>query len=681
MPVSDDKTAWLKRLGVTALPTGVAAAGPAKGGDDVGSSGSVGDGGDSVADAADGRAPTIAVTSNGDGTFTITGKDFLANSGVLISAADRAADRAYGTAQADGGGAFSFTTVNICPSPPPITFMATSGIDSKTDRTDWVWSNLVQTECPAAGGSGGDGDGDGDGDGNGGSGAAGGSGGDGDGSGAPGGSDGDGDGDGSGSGGSETSDGSDDVGSSGSASADDGGGADGGDGGGGGSDGGADGGDGGGGGGSDGGADGGDGGGGGGGSDGGADGGDGGTDGGGGGGSDGGADGGADGGDPAPRKLETLDRDGDGDSTPSTKAPDPNLLGSPEPAVGGAFAFEAKIETPPAKMKYAEATGALKYTLKVEPVETAEAPGKVTLKNGEPEYKVELEKHLREHVKIVGDGKVSGKKGEIAIWAEFEGTKYSSTSIGFEVMEVDAQKGKITWAALVWKSEFTIPGREVELLGVKFKYSGKITPEIKLEPEYVQIAKDMGLDKLIEALSFDAVVGGALAAVAIGTVLGVASMFVNKVAKDKILGACADAIIDLNKGVRAGLAGEAKGGSEMFQAGWDIGDRARQTAVAKLNAELAKPGAEVLLPDEFAERLRVAADKAVRSWPAQRQLDGQIRDLFWHRWADENHGIGTTLGDAKVIVSNIYRTDEDEKGPHMIYWSKQSFFNGKLWHV
>ena len=136
MSASDDKRAWLQKLGVNALPTGAAA-------------GAAGDAETATGAAADGRAPTIAVKSNGDGTFVITGSGFVANSPALISATDRQADREYGVAQADGGGAFSFTTRNICPSPPPLTFIATSGVGSKTDRTDWIWSNIVQTACPA----------------------------------------------------------------------------------------------------------------------------------------------------------------------------------------------------------------------------------------------------------------------------------------------------------------------------------------------------------------------------------------------------------------------------------------------------------------------------------------------------------------------------------------------------
>src|SRR5689334_9734203 len=130
-----DKGAWLRQLGVSAIPDGGAA--------DAGAA--------QTAGAADGKAPVITVKSNGDGTFTINGTGFLANSGVLVSAADRALDRAYGIAQADGSGAFTFTTRNICPSPPPITFAETSGINSKTDRTDWVWSNTVATACRGQG--------------------------------------------------------------------------------------------------------------------------------------------------------------------------------------------------------------------------------------------------------------------------------------------------------------------------------------------------------------------------------------------------------------------------------------------------------------------------------------------------------------------------------------------------
>ncbi len=52
-------------------------------------------------------------------------------------------------------------------------------------------------------------------------------------------------------------------------------------------------------------------------------------------------------------------------------------------------------------------------------------------------------------------------------------------------------------------------------------------------------------------------------------------------------------------------------------------------------------------------------------------------------WADENHGIGTTLGDANEVVAKIHSADEDEKGPHILYWSTKSLYNKKLlvWSV
>ena len=183
--------------------------------------------------------------------------------------------------------------------------------------------------------------------------------------------------------------------------------------------------------------------------------------------------------------------------------------------MGGAFALEIKIPVPEADLKYAVAKGSLSYTLKVEPEETAEASGKVTLKNGEPEYKAELEKHLRENVRIVGEGKISGKKGSIGICAELKGTKYEKTSIGFEVFEADATKGEVTFLAVVWNAEFAIPGSTVELLGTKWKYSGKIKPEIKLEPNYIEIGKAVGRQVVARA-------GGAALPIAGGIIGGLA---------------------------------------------------------------------------------------------------------------------------------------------------------------
>jgi hypothetical protein len=205
----------------------------------------------------------------------------------------------------------------------------------------------------------------------------------------------------------------------------------------------------------------------------------------------------------------------------------------------------------------------------------------------------------------------------------------------------------------------------------------------KVEEEVVETVEKQGGEVAATVISFDAVIAGALAGVAVGTVLAVAHMFIAKVGNDQLLAACGSALRDLNGGVYAGLAGKPGGGSEMFTAGWNIGNQAHQGAIAQLNAEMALPGAEVLLPEEFTERVDIAAKKAVHTWPAWGQIDTEIRTAVWHKWADGNHGIGTTLDEAKSIFSQIFSRTEDETGPTMLYWSKQSFYNHKpmFWSV
>jgi hypothetical protein len=188
------------------------------------------------------------------------------------------------------------------------------------------------------------------------------------------------------------------------------------------------------------------------------------------------------------------------------------------PMFGGAFSHTFKIPVPPSPGdgielgKYAKAKGSLSYTLKVEPSASADSPGKVIYKNGEVDYKGALEKHLTGSTKVVGEGEIAGKKGALGIWAEIEGTKYSKTSIGFEIMDVDGDKGEVTWAALDWHSDFTIPGAEATLLDAKFKYSGTVTPDVKIVPDYAQIGEAVG-EKVVTR-------SGGIAAVSI--VLGVA---------------------------------------------------------------------------------------------------------------------------------------------------------------
>jgi hypothetical protein len=102
-------------------------------------------------DAGQSTRPTIVVTANGDGSFTITGSDFLKNTQVHLRMVDEALHELFENTNSDGSGNISFQTGVICQGAVRISFSANDGrqVPHSQDMTDALWSNTITLGCPA----------------------------------------------------------------------------------------------------------------------------------------------------------------------------------------------------------------------------------------------------------------------------------------------------------------------------------------------------------------------------------------------------------------------------------------------------------------------------------------------------------------------------------------------------
>jgi hypothetical protein len=161
----------------------------------------------------------------------------------------------------------------------------------------------------------------------------------------------------------------------------------------------------------------------------------------------------------------------------------------------------------------------------------------------------------------------------------------------------------------------------------------------------------------------------ALAAVAIGTIAGVADMFVQRANLNALRESVGNAYRSMGSGLRDGLSGgDPKGSDELYMKFYGFGINAYRAAVAK-----AFQAKELPPPDEIAEAARRAADKAVHSWPGLRQAQNEIQWAFFRAWVEQNHGLGTLEPDAQLAISTIWGgPPESPSGEHMKYWASKS---------
>lgn len=94
--------------------------------------------------------PFIAVQSKGDGSFVVSGSNFLPNATVHI----RVVDGPFGNnifltdTSTQEGKLQGFPTGKICQRPGQLFFSANDGRNDQHDLTGTLWSNTVTTSCP-----------------------------------------------------------------------------------------------------------------------------------------------------------------------------------------------------------------------------------------------------------------------------------------------------------------------------------------------------------------------------------------------------------------------------------------------------------------------------------------------------------------------------------------------------
>jgi hypothetical protein len=92
--------------------------------------------------------PLISLTSNGDGSFVVTGSGFKANATVNIRVVDDALTTLWFKSTSSAQGAFTFPTGHLCQRPGNLHFSANDGRPDSSDTTGLLWSNTVTVSCP-----------------------------------------------------------------------------------------------------------------------------------------------------------------------------------------------------------------------------------------------------------------------------------------------------------------------------------------------------------------------------------------------------------------------------------------------------------------------------------------------------------------------------------------------------
>ena len=94
--------------------------------------------------------PFIAVHGNGDGSFIVSGSNFLPNTTVHIRVVDTAfTTRWFDHTSNREGKIEDYPTGRICQLPGQLFFSANDGRSDREDLTGTLWSNTVTTTCPA----------------------------------------------------------------------------------------------------------------------------------------------------------------------------------------------------------------------------------------------------------------------------------------------------------------------------------------------------------------------------------------------------------------------------------------------------------------------------------------------------------------------------------------------------
>jgi hypothetical protein len=247
---------------------------------------------------------------------------------------------------------------------------------------------------------------------------------------------------------------------------------------------------------------------------------------------------------------------------------------------------------------------------------------------------------------------------------------YGAVEIAYQTPQlklVDEKDGEVEIAqiTLALKASSTIEPKWV-----------KIMADEVIKDAEIAVAEGGGTSALATAGAIlDVAIPAALGAVAVGTVLGVANMFVQKANMDDMNKGLGDAIRGLRSGLYDGLANApSAGGNELYAEGYKLGNGAYMAAVAKL-AQLP----ELPPPDEIAASAREAAKKAAGTWKGLATVEDALRWGYFNKWVNQNHGLATFKGDAQQAVLFCFGVaNEPSTGPHMKVWVEKSMLPDAL---
>jgi hypothetical protein len=291
---------------------------------------------------------------------------------------------------------------------------------------------------------------------------------------------------------------------------------------------------------------------------------------------------------------------------------------------------------------------------------------------------------------------IEGSKKRIRVSGSVEGTILVTKGISI-VVGAEFKAVEVEWEKLKENpSEITVGGVEITG-GVQtgsanipltdahdLKLQVKIVVGGSLEPNWEKIFEEavkQGVEKTIEkggeavleeGVAFEFAITGALIAVAVGTVAatiyGIAQA-ADEAELNRQIDSCREAFKD---GIRSGMAGKEPGAHPWAQAGGKMGANILNEAIQKVTKSCPD-----MLPDE-ARELAISkvytpsTDKAVTGDPKIEELIG---DSFWKKWVDNNHGLGTFLGDARRVCARCYNTgtyEVPEDYPKLTEWKNKT---------
>lgn len=92
--------------------------------------------------------PSISVLANGDGSFVVSGANFLPGATVHIRVVDAALTTVWFDQTSSPQGTLQYPTGKICQRPGQLSFSANDGRCDQQDHTGTLWSNTATTTCP-----------------------------------------------------------------------------------------------------------------------------------------------------------------------------------------------------------------------------------------------------------------------------------------------------------------------------------------------------------------------------------------------------------------------------------------------------------------------------------------------------------------------------------------------------